>query len=110
MQHEPPPGFRYVYGELEPLPPPVPDTVFWEVEDFAATCAEAERTHPGRRWQAYNPDGSPIGRPHKKPAAAISFLRSYLRDHYREQGGYRDGRGRFIPYAELFYDCDISPV
>lgn len=108
--HEAPAGYRWAFGSLERLPEEVPAVVDWEALPARGTDTEAGRRFPGvKQWQPMSPDGLPITGTHSKASAAVRALVEWCKG-YRQQRGYRTGRGGFVLYVDLYDECDILPL
>lgn len=107
-----PEGYRWVYGALERKPEPVTEPAPWELKSHARTARELKAFNPGAWFIPVSPDGLPINYDHTgymTAAGAINALLAWCRK-FKAQGGYRNGRGYFIPYSELFYSCNIETL
>lgn len=113
-QESVPDGYRWVYGQLEKLPEPITAPVDWEKAlNIREEAKKLQRLAGMGEWfQPLSPDGTaidPDATTYRTARQAIIALIVWVR-RYRSQGGYRTGRGEFIPYSELPYRCDIVPV
>lgn len=110
---EPPAGYRYAYGSLEKLPEEITAPLLWETETETEEEAEkyaAENCPHVTEWVALSPDRYPINdKTYETASAALKALKTWCKG-FREQKGYRDGRGQFIPYADLYEECNIEPA
>ncbi len=111
-----PAGYRWVYGNLEPIPAPITEPAPWETLDI-----NDPREHPyntaempaGTKYQLFSPDGMHLLDFNMQilnfetQAAALKELVNWCK-RYKFQAGYRTCQGEFIPYNDLFYYCSLE--